>query len=212
LQKDKSGQPSSSPLGAASKAESDMDPGSVGRKAKPKVRVVSMTEMAWFVVSSVMGITVPRIIMMLSMNPVVPAMILVMFPVTSFVMLPVITFVMVPVASFVMVSMSSFVVVPVSSSVMLPMAGAIVVIPCLRWSRPSDQKHSQKSGYYNLADVFHFDSPFIGISRTGDEKGYGFIKKFLQRRRHGWVEKEKRSRSSAFSLKYVNSNQKAGRV
>lgn len=138
-----------------------MDPGSVGRKVKPKVRVVTMTEMVWLVVRSVIGITVPRIIMMVSVNPMVP----------------------------------------VTNSVMVPLTRPSVAITCLRWRRPSDQKHCQKSCYHNLTDVFHFDSPFISISRTGDEKGYGFIKKFLQRWQQGWVEKEKRSPSSAFSLK-----------
>ena len=170
-----------------------MDAGSVGRKVKPKVRVVTMTEMVWFVVRSVMGITVPRIIMMVSVNPMVPVIIFKTVHMTNFVMAPVPNLVMAPMTSFVMVPVIIFVIVPVTRP--------SVAITRLRWNRPSDQKHCQKSGYYNLTDVFHFDSPFIGISRTGDEKGYGFIKKFLQRRQHGWVEKEKRSRSSAFSLK-----------
>jgi hypothetical protein len=146
-----------------------MDPGPVGRKVKPEVRVMTMTVIMWFVVRSVVEITVVRIIMMVSVNPMVPVIIVKTVPMTNFVMLPV--------------------------------TRPSVAITCLRWRRPSDQKYCQKSNYYNLTDVFHFDTPFIGISRTGHEKGYGFIKKFLQRRQHGWVEKEKRSRSSAFSLK-----------
>ena len=59
-----------------------MDPGSVGGEVKPKVRVVTMTVIVWFVVRSVMGITVPRIIMMVSVNPVVPAIVFVMVPLT----------------------------------------------------------------------------------------------------------------------------------
>jgi len=78
-----------------------MDPGSVGRKVQPKLRVVTMTEMVWFVVRSVMGITVPRIIMMVSVNLMAPVIIFVMVPVTR----------------------------------------PNVAITCLRWRRPSDQKH-----------------------------------------------------------------------
>src|SRR5210317_632903 len=124
-----------------------MDPGSVGRKVQPKLRVVTMTEMVWFVVRSVMGITVPRIIIMVSVNLMAPVIIFVMVPVTR----------------------------------------PNVAITCLRWRRPSDQKHCLKSGYYNFTDVFHFYSPFIRISRRGDEKGCGFIKEYPQGRRHGWV-------------------------
>ena len=136
-----------------------MDPGSVGREVKPQVRVVTMTVIVWFVVRSVMGITVPRIIMMVSVNPVVPAIVFVMVPMTSSVMFPVTTSVVVPVANFVMV----------------PLTRPCAAITCLRRRRPNDQKHSQKSDYYNLTDVFHFDPPFIRISRRGEEKGYGFI-------------------------------------
>lgn len=52
-----------------------MDAGSVGRKVKPKVRVVTMTVIVWFVVRSVMGIKVVRIIMMVSVNPMVSVII-----------------------------------------------------------------------------------------------------------------------------------------
>ena len=115
-----------------------MDPCSVGREVKPEVRVVTMTVVIWFVVRSVMGIAVVRIVMMVSVNPVVV-----------------------------------FVVVPE--------ARPSTAITCLRWRRPYDQKHYQKSGYCNLTDIFHCYSPFIRIGRRGEEKGYG------------WVEKEKRS-------------------
>jgi hypothetical protein len=74
-----------------------------------------------------------------------------------------------------MVPLIILVVVPVTSFVMVPLTKPCAAIPCLRWRRPSDQKHCQKSGHYNLTDVFHFDSPFIRISRRGDEKGYRFI-------------------------------------
>ena len=133
-----------------------MDPGSVGREVKPKVRVVSMPIIMWFVVRSVMGIKVVRIIMMVSVNPVVPVTRLVMFLMTILVM--------------VLVNRTR------------------MAITCLRWRRPYDQKHYQKSGYCNLTDIFHCYSPFTRISRRGEEKGYG------------WVEKEKRSRSSAVFL------------
>jgi hypothetical protein len=71
----------------------------------------------------------------------------------------------VPVANFVMFLLTIL--------VMVPLARPCSAIPCLRRRRPSDQKHCQKSNYYNLTDVFHFDSPFIRISRRGEEKGYG---------------------------------------
>jgi hypothetical protein len=57
-------------------------------------------------------------------------------------------------------------------------AGPIVDIPCLRRRPPSDQKHCQKSDYYNLSNVFHFHPPFITINRMNNEKGYTLIKKF----------------------------------
>ena len=157
-----------------------MDPGSVGREVKPEVRVVSMTVIVWFVVRSVMGIAVVRIVMMVSVNPVVPAVILVMVPMTSFVMSPVSSFVVVSVTSSVLFPVIILVVVPVANFVMFLMTILVMVhmarpstaIPCLRWRRPSGQKHCQKSNYYNPTDVFHFDPPFIGISRRGEEKGY----------------------------------------
>jgi len=142
-----------------------MDPGSVGREVKPQVRVVTMTVIVWFVVRSVMGTTVPRIIMMVSVNPVVPAIVFVMVPLTNSVI-------------FLMTIV-----------VMAPVTGPCAVITCLRRRRPNDQKHCQNSDYYNLTDVFHFDPPFIRMSRRGEEKGYGFIKV----KSYGWVEKEKRS-------------------
>lgn len=110
-----------------------MDAGSVGRKVKPKVRVVTMTEMVWFVVRSVMGITVPRIIMMVSVNPMVPVIIFKTVPMTNFVMAPVSNLVMAPMTSFVMVPVIIFVIVPVTRP--------SVAITRLRWRRPSDQKH-----------------------------------------------------------------------
>ena len=152
-----------------------MDPGSVGREVKPKVRVVTMTVIVWFVVRSVMGIAVVRIIMMVSENPVVPAITFVMVPMTSSVMFSVTILVMVPVIIFVVVPVANFVLFLMTILVMVPLARPCAAIPCLRWRRPSDQKHCQKSNYYNLTDVFHFDPPFIGISRRGEEKGYGFI-------------------------------------
>ena len=182
-----------------------MDPGSVGREVKPKVRVVTIRVIMWFVVRSVMGIAVVRIVMMVSVNPVVPAVILVMVPMTSSVMSPVSSFVVVSVTSSVLFPVIILVVVPVANFVMflmtilvmVPLTRPSLAIPCLRRRRPNDQKHCQKSDYYNLTDVFHFDPPFIRISRRGEEKGY---KELSQRRRYGWVEK-KRSRSSARSLK-----------
>ena len=157
----------------------------MGREVKPKVRVVTMTVIVWFVVRSVMGITVPRIIMMVSVNPVVPAIVFVMVPMTISVMFPVTISVVVPVANFVMFLLTIL--------VMVPLTRPCAAITCLRRRRPSDQKHCQQSNYYNLTDVFHFDSPFIGISRRGEEKGYG---NFLSGGgMDGW--KKKRSRSSA---------------
>ena len=141
-----------------------MDPGSVGREVKPKVRVVSMPIIMWFVVRSVMGIKVVRIIMMVSVNPVVPVTVSVVVPVTRLVM-------------FLMTIL-----------VMVLVTRPRMAITCLRWRRPYDQKHYQKSGYCNLTDIFHCYSPFTRISRRGEQKGYG------------WVEKEKRSRSSAVFL------------
>jgi hypothetical protein len=88
-----------------------------------------------------------------------------MVSMTSSVMFPVTISVVVPVANFVMFLLTIL--------VMVPLARPCAAIPCLRWRRPSDQKHCQKSNYCNLTDVFHFDSPFIGISRRGEEKGYG---------------------------------------
>ena len=136
----------------------------MGREVKPEVRVVTMTVIVWFVVRSVMGITVPRIIMMVSVNPVIPAIVFVMVPMTSSVMFPVTISVVVPVANFVMFLLTIL--------VMVPVARPRVAILCLRRRRPSDQKHCQKSDYYNLTDVFHFDSPFVRISRRGETKGY----------------------------------------
>ena len=134
-----------------------MDAGSVGREVNPKVRVVAMTVIMWFVVRSVMGIKVVRIIMMVSMNPVVPGHTSVLFPLIIL--------------------------------VMVPMIRPSTAIPCLRWRRPSDQKHYQESGYCNLTDIFHFDSPFIRISRRGEGKGYGLIYPDIpQGRRCVWVE------------------------
>jgi hypothetical protein len=51
-----------------------------------------------------------------------------------------------------MVLMTSFVMLPVIIFVVVPLI-IFVVVP----------------------DVFHFYSPFIRISRRGEEKGYGFI-------------------------------------
>ena len=135
-----------------------MNPGSVGRKVKPKVRVVTMMVIMWFVVRSVMGIKVPRIIMMVSMNLVVPAMIFVMVPMTGFVMLPVIILVVVSVASSVMVPLHSSVMFPVIILVMVSIIRPSTAIPCLRWRRPSNYNHCHKSYYSNLTDIFHFDS------------------------------------------------------
>jgi hypothetical protein len=90
-----------------------------------------------------------------------------MVSMTSSVMFPVTISVVVPLANFVMFLLTIL--------VMVPLARPCAAIPCLRWRRPSDQKHCQKSNYCNLTDVFHFDSPFIGMSRRGEEKGYGFI-------------------------------------
>jgi hypothetical protein len=73
----------------------------------------------------------------------------------------------VPVANFVMFLLTIL--------VMVPLTRPCAAITCLRRRRPSDQKHCQKSDYYNLTDVFHFDSPFIRISRRGEEKGYGYF-------------------------------------
>ena len=170
-----------------------MDPGSVGREVKPKVRVVTMTVIMWFVVRSVMGIPVPRIIIMVSVNPVIPAIVFVMVPMSSSVMFPVIIFVVVPLANFVTFLMTIL--------VMVTLTKPCAAITCLRRRRPSDQKHCQKSDYYNLTDVFHFYSPFIRISRRGEEKGYGFIKELPQGRRYGWVEKKAEPKLRTFSEK-----------
>ena len=160
-----------------------MDPGSVGRKVKPKVRVVTMTVIMWFVVRSVMGIKVVRI-MMVSVNPVVPAITFIMVPTTGSVMFPVIIFVVGPMIRSVMFPVTLSVVGPVANSVMflltilvmVPLTRPCAAITCLRWRRPNDQKHCQKSCYYNLTYVFHFYPPFIGISRRGEGKGYGWVK------------------------------------
>jgi hypothetical protein len=77
--------------------------------------------------------------------------------------------------------------VPGSIFVVVSVTRAIVAIPSLRWRRPNDQRHCQKRGYYDLTDVFHFNSPFILINRMEGEKGYRFIKKFTQLRQHGGV-------------------------
>ena len=167
-----------------------MDPGSVGREVKPQVRVVTMTVIVWFVVRSVMGITVVRITMMVSVNPVVPAIVFVMVPMTSSVMFPVTISVVVPVANFVMF--------PLTILVMVPLTRPCAAITCLRRRRPNDQKHCQKSDYYNLTDVFHFDPPFLRISRRGEEKGY---KELPQRRRYGWVGKKAEPKLRTFSEK-----------
>ena len=161
----------------------------MGREVKPEVRVVTIRVIMWFVVRSVMGITVPRIIMMISVTPMVPATIPVMVSMTSSVIFPLIVFVVVPLANFVIILMTIL--------VMVTLTKPCAAITCLRWRRPGDQKHSQKSNCYNLTDVFHFDSPFIRISRRGEEKGYGFIKV----RRDGWVEKKRSRSSTVFSEK-----------
>jgi hypothetical protein len=92
------------------------------------------------------------------------------------------------------VLVANFVTFIMTILVMVPVTRPSTAITCLRWRRPNDQKHCQKSNYYNLTDVFHFDSPFIRISRRGEEKGYGFI--WL--RRHGWVEKKAETRTPHF--------------
>ena len=137
----------------------------MGRKVKPKVRAVTMTVIMWFVVRSVMEIKVARIIMMVSVNPGVPEITFIMVPMTGSVMLPVTISVVGPLANFVMFLLTIL--------VMVPLTGPCAAIACLRRRCPNDQKHCQKSGYYNLTDVFHFDPPFIRISRRGEEKGYG---------------------------------------
>lgn len=56
--------------------------------------------------------------------------------------------------------------------VLILIIGVTVAIPRLRRSSPSDQSSCQKSNYHNLSDVFHFDPPFIRISRATNEIGY----------------------------------------
>ena len=107
-----------------------MDSGSVGREVKPEVRVVTIRVIVWFVVRSVMGIAVPRIIMMVSVNPVVPAIVFVMVSMTSSVMFPVTISVVVPVANSVMLLLTIV--------VMVPLTRPCAAIPCLRWKRPND--------------------------------------------------------------------------
>ena len=77
-----------------------------------------------------------------------------------------------------LVSVNTLVVTSVVLFVHTTVTGAIVAIPCLRRRSPSDQRHCQKNGYYNLSNVFHFHPPFITINRMNSEKGYTLIKKF----------------------------------
>jgi hypothetical protein len=72
-----------------------MDPCSVGREVKPEARVVTIRVIMWFAVKSVTGIKVARIVMMVSAYPMLPAIILVLFPMTCSVMLLVTSFEMV---------------------------------------------------------------------------------------------------------------------
>jgi hypothetical protein len=161
LQNEKSGATIIFTSWAASKAESDLDSCSVGREVKPKIRVVTITEIGWFIVISVMVIIPAWRIMLVSVKPLVPGTIFVVVSVTR----------------------------------------AIVAIPCLRRRRPNDQRHCQESGYYNLTDVFHFDSPFILINRMEGEKGYRFIKKYTQLRQHGGVKQKTGANDSTGCLK-----------
>lgn len=72
LQNEKSGATIILTAWAASKAESDLDSCSVGREVKPKIRVVTITEIAWFTVISVMVVITPAwIIMLVSVKPLV---------------------------------------------------------------------------------------------------------------------------------------------
>ena len=77
-----------------------------------------------------------------------------------------------------LVSVNALMVTSVGLFVHTTVTGAIVAIPCLRRRPPSDQRDCQKSGYYNLSNVFHFHPPFIIINRMNNEKGYTLIKKF----------------------------------
>ena len=72
LQNEKSGATIIPTAWAASKGESDLDSCSVGREVKPKIRVVTITEIAWLIVISVMVvITSAWIIMLVSVKPLV---------------------------------------------------------------------------------------------------------------------------------------------
>jgi hypothetical protein len=144
----------------ASKPEPEMDSGSVGKEVQSEVRVVAMTKMAWFVVIAVGVKTVPRISVMVSAKLVASVS---MFSAKL-------------VAPLTMFSVKG--VPPVTLFVVMSLAGAIAAVPCLRWRRPSDQKHCRKTNYENFADVFHFDPPFICINRLEDKKGYRLINKF----------------------------------
>ena len=84
-----------------------MDPGSVGREVKPEVRVMTRMKLVWCEIRLVIVLTVPRIKMMVSANPVVFVTIFVLFPQTRFVVLP------------------------VTCLVMILVAGAILAAPCL---------------------------------------------------------------------------------
>ena len=102
----------------------------MGREGKPKVRVVTITVIMWFGVRSVMGIAVVRIVMMVSVNPVVPEITFIMVSMTGSVMFPVIISVVVPVANFVRLLLTIY--------VMVPLTRPCPAITCLRWRRPND--------------------------------------------------------------------------
>ena len=57
---------------AVSKAEPDMDSASVGSEVKPKVRVVTITVVVRSVVISIIVTPLPRIVTMVSVQPIVP--------------------------------------------------------------------------------------------------------------------------------------------
>jgi hypothetical protein len=115
-------------------------------------------------------------------------------------MLPAIILVLFPMTCSVMLLVTSFVVVPVTCSVMLLVTRPRTAITCLRWRRPSDQKHCKKSNYYNFTDVFHFDSPFTRISRRGEEKGYGFFSPDISSAEAAWMGGKRKAEPSLTPL------------
>jgi hypothetical protein len=126
---------------------------SVGREVYPKVRIVTVAVTVTVTVMVTVTVTIAVWFVVISATVTTVPRIVTMVSVG----------VIDPVTIFIVVSVNR----------------AKIATPCLRWRRPSHQKHNQKNGYYNFTDVIHFDPPFILINRTKTEKGYRFIKKLF---------------------------------